>query len=55
MPCANGHFLSGHGVGGTYTLWEHSEAYANDSGSESHALTPEKTIPSKKKPESTGT
>jgi hypothetical protein len=31
-------------VGGTYTLWEQSEAYAGDFGTESDALTPDNTI-----------
>jgi len=34
MPRANRHFRPVTEVGGTYTLWEHSEAYTNDSGSE---------------------
>ena len=42
-------------VGGNYTPWEQSEAYGNDFSSENDALTPENTIPSEKKPESTGT
>jgi len=42
-------------VGGTHTLRERSEAYADDFASESDALMPDNTIPWEKNAESTQT
>jgi len=36
--------IPGRGVGGTYTLPEHREAYADDFGGESDALRPGNTV-----------
>ncbi len=59
MPGRNGHFLSGDhkrflerdGM----ILWERTEAYVGDFGSESDALTPANTIPKRKNIASTET
>jgi hypothetical protein len=47
MPRASRHSLVTE-VGSNYTPWEHSEAYADDSGAESDALTPENTTSRRK-------
>ena len=47
--------IADRGGGGTYTLPEHREAYADDFASESDALMPDNTIPWEKNAESTQT